>query len=623
MMNDLIIPYMGIQLSKLHYNYFFLDKKEIALLKKLHKAQVQDDVESIFNLNNTENQNLLGVKALEVLEYLKVKTLLELEKIKNKEVNFALTRRNYLISSQVNFYEFSEIESALIEDVEDFIFTLDDIHQDVALSRWGFNHDYETLEAISVRYKLTRERIRQLEADINSMVTNFLRIHAKVLWQHIRERMADDLTELLPNFLMCFDSANSFYSFIELCCKVESGSLIKIAQPVVSPKLLNSFFCSVPSPVSYDAVVKELVSSFGYSTSLARNTLRELNKLGSIKITSRGVYPDKLNKKEAVAHALIGHPSGLPWKDISKIVNHGHYCSTKLNEDRLVHDYFCNSEYIYSCGRGTYRHLMYLDMSKIDIGDLMKELLEYFRENATGRLHLHDYYYRSKLSSIVEYFTLRYIVRAFGHEYGIYFDGKSGVDSLSLDPDMPRVTQKEVILLALNKAKGVMTKQEIAEMLRSKSLKHATFYLNQMIETGEIVRIDYMTYTVPDKAFKDVNIEKIMSIVERIVNSTNLLVEGDVFRLELNRELDLSYSKYFYLALISINLEKYGWYKSHNLISKNQIPYSGLLDVYRKNWNFSLTEEENVTNIRDLVLMTDITAENILNNWKNSQPSAD
>ena len=291
-----------------------------------------------------------------------------------------------------------------------------------------------------------------------------------MLWQHTREKMTAYLRCLLPNLSRCFESDKDFYSFIELCChgQVESGGLLKIVDPHVSPKLLNSYFCNTASPACYDAVVEELVSSFGYSPLLAMTSLRELDKLMSIKITKDGIYPANLGKKEAVAHALTEHPNGLPWKDIARIVNAGGYCSTKLNEERLIHDYFCNSEYVYACGRGTYRNLMYLDISKLDISSVMKNLYEYFRSNNIIRLHLHDYYYQSKLSSVIEYFSLRYIVRSFGHEYGIYFDGKSGVDSLSLDPEVSRVTQKEVVLQAFNNAKGAMTKQEIADTLEVK-----------------------------------------------------------------------------------------------------------------------------------------------------------
>jgi DNA-directed RNA polymerase sigma subunit (sigma70/sigma32) len=61
----------------------------------------------------------------------------------------------------------SKIDEILIEDIETYLWSLDEKQQNVALSRWGFNHDSETLDEVGKRHSLSRERVRQLEKQIN------------------------------------------------------------------------------------------------------------------------------------------------------------------------------------------------------------------------------------------------------------------------------------------------------------------------------------------------------------------------------------------------------------------------------------------------------------------------
>ncbi|MFK5949091.1 MAG: hypothetical protein QM500_10040, partial [Methylococcales bacterium] len=104
-----------------------------------------------------------------------------------------------------------------------------------------------------------------------------------------------------------------------------------------------------------------------------------------------------------------------------------------------------------------------------------------------------------------------------------------------------------------------MTKPQIAERLCSKSLNHAGYYLNELMEKNKVVQIDNLMYSTPEKAFKDINSDEILSIIKKLMHSTNKIVKADVFRKFVNRELNLSYSKYFYAALVGLNLKELSW----------------------------------------------------------------
>jgi hypothetical protein len=243
------------------------------------------------------------------------------------------TKKSALFNNSYSI-EFNEIDDILIEDVESYLWTLDEMKMDIALSRWGFNQQHETLEEVATRHNLTRERIRQQEQTINANLPLSFRIQPKVLWANIREKMTEDLTVLLPNLAKCFATDKLFYAFIEICCQVESGSIREITIPKINNKILNPNFCTNPSPIDQELIIYELISNYGYSKAAAIHVIKQLEKNNKIEITHEGIYPKKLGKIEAVAHALTFHPTGLPWKDIARIVNKQGYSSTPFDEKK-------------------------------------------------------------------------------------------------------------------------------------------------------------------------------------------------------------------------------------------------------------------------------------------------
>ncbi|MDP3009431.1 MAG: hypothetical protein Q8N30_10260 [Methylococcales bacterium] len=359
------------------------------------------------------------------------------------------------------------------------------------------------------------------------------------------------------------------------------------------------------------------MSNYGYSKASAINGIKQLEKLDKIEITEQDIYPKKLSKIEAIAHVLTFHPAGLPWKDIARIINKNNYSKTLFDETLQKGGGLNNSEYVYLCGHGTYRNLIFIDIEKFDISEIMKHLLDYFKQCQVTALHLHDYYHQTKSQrGEIEYFTLRHLVREYGEEYGLYFNGKSGSDSVSIDPDLNRITQTDVIIKVLNESKVAMTMQEIAERLRSKSTGHAGFILNTLMEEGKVVRVDKMVYTTTEKAFSNIDTQAIMRVIQDIMSISNIIVEADIFREYVNMELNLSYSKYIYVALVKTQLKELGWYRNSTLFSKNPIPYKNLLDMCKQLCKPELSNNENAKALQQAVWLTDSMTSDTIQQWK-------
>lgn len=608
--------------SKLYVNYGFLTESEIKQLKKLEKFYERKiDIRNVNTLLNLDKVDLakkagFGASFLTSLNDLQEKIKYELVVLPENIAEHTILQRGLFISSEIAFIEFNEIDNILIEDIEAYLWTLNEMKMDVALSRWGFNQRHETLEEVGIRYNLTRERIRQFEKSINAnLVLNF-RIQPKVLWANIREKMTDDLTVLLPDLAKCFVTDNLFYAFIELCCQVEKGSIREIMMPKINNKILNPIFCANQSPIAQEIIINELMSNYGYSKASAINGIKQLGKLDRLEITEQGIYPKNLGRAEAVAHTLAFHPAGLPWKDVAKIVNKKGYSSTQMDETRSTHG-FTDSEYIYLCDKGTFRNLRFLDVEQFNISEIMQHLLDYFKKHQSTGLHLHDYYYQTKSQrDEIEYFTLRHLIREYGEEYGIYFNGKSGSDSVSLDPDLKRITQTDVVIKVLNESRVAMTIQEISERLRSKSTGHARFYINNLMEEGKVVRVDQMVYTTPEKAFSNIDTEAIIRVIQDIMNTDKAIVEADIFREYVNIELNLSYSKFIYSALVRTKLKELGWYRNGTLFSKGVIPYRSLADLCRQLCNSVLPNEQNTKILQEAVWLTHAVTADAIQQWK-------
>lgn len=616
---DSIFCIIPSSLNDLHINYKFLNKYEIKLIEKLERFYGKLLIEDILDCDIYEMREekglSFGVKNSMALKSLQNSLKEEIQFIIENNGVMSFEQVRLLISNKVNFYNMSKIDEILIEDIETYLWSMDEKSQDIALSRWGFNHKNETLEEVGKRYELTRERVRQLEKQINTYLPLSLRIHPKVLWGNIRENMGADLTTSLPFLAQCFDTEKLFFSFIEICCQIKKGSLIEITLPKVKQRLLEPFFCLNPSPISYDLIVAELTSEFGYSKALAEITIKKLANLGSIKIVESGAKPQNMGHKEAIAHVLTFHPEGLPWKDIAKIVNSQGYAKN-ISEDRLTYG-FNDSDYVYLCSHGNYRNLIFIDIESIDLNDILKSILDYFQHHDIEALNLYDYYHQAlnnKLS--IEYFTLRHVVRTYGEGFGLFFNGRSGVDNVSLNKTSERVTQEEVIIQVLNRKKSAMTKAEISNHLRSKSINHASYYLNELMDKNKVVRIDNIMYTTPEKAFKNINSDEILYFIRKIMHSTNKVVEVDIFRKNVNRELNLSYSKYFYSALIGFNLKDLGWYKNNNFVSNAPLKYKNLLHVYKSVCHKYLSNSENILEAKKILWLTDAVATNALHQWK-------
>lgn len=602
------------------FNFQFLDEGERKLLRKFNRRYDNSANETLFNISPRELRTLgaFGKAAMVSLQSLKHKITNDLASMSDTDPSKRWNRVGLLRPSKYVEINLGLLDQELLDSVEQFLFSLNVDEQDIALSRWSFHQEQETLEQIGRRHGVTRERIRQIEKNINTTVPDHIFVDPKLLRENIRENLHVSLSEAFPLLAQCFDSEKLFYYFVEILCQVKKATFYKISHPAINKRMLDEFFCTHATPIPYEHIIAELTSNVGYGSALAHSVLRELQRADRIEFTGEYVRPKNLGKREAIAHVLAGHPTGLPWKDVARLINLSKCCATKVAESRLEQE-FPNSNYVYLSGRGTYRNLMFLDLGSYDIQAVIKDALQFIHANDSNSVHLVDYHYQAVDEfKRIDYFDLRHIIRTYGEDAGLFFDGKSGVDSMGATPDFESISQAPLIVDIMNKSKGAVTVHEIAARIRSKSVKTARLYLDQLMSEGKVVRVDNQMYTTPEKAFSDIDTDSLLLAIDDILLESEKPVEADVFRREINRQMGLSFPKYFYASLASLNLDEFGWYRSGNLFSVDELDKLSLRAFVEEYCSGQDSNAENLNSLKKHINVTDQVGLIAINAWRSA-----
>ena len=478
-------------------------------------------------------------------------------------------------------YEISldQLEKDIIHGIDDFVNTLDEINLHVFVNRYGWKTSQLTLEAVGESMpggEVTRERVRQRQLKICKRFKEEFPVSSKLLWVNIRSNLSLLDDPLFPKLRTCFDEDSSFYEFLEICCDVKKSRVESVTRPTIKNNILDEYWLQRVSPASIGDVSLYIETEYGYEHAMSDNALVVLNEKGVIEIRGNNIYPKSLSKAVAYAHVLLLYPDGQDWQTIQSKINEIDVVKAKLPLHRIDASAgsAVDSDWIYQCDRGMYRSLTYLDVTQEDIDATLVALKKRLKEEKVlGRrsINLSVDFYESSTKKL-DYFVVRHIVRNFGEKEKIFFKGKSGADTVSLDEDFTLASQKNVIVEMFDRSKKPLTKQNIASAIRSQSVRHALYYLDILIKENEVVRVGKNAYSSAVKTFEGVDIPVIVKAAARVVENQDFPIDSEVLQQHMNRELDLENNKYFYLSLLRIHAPALGyqWYFARDYISRNK-----------------------------------------------------
>ncbi|CAH6897104.1 RNA polymerase subunit sigma-70 [Vibrio chagasii] len=540
----------------------------------------------------------------------------EIKAIDRGDLNYLKLESKVIVPWELDNLPIDQVEQILLDDIDNYLAKLPDESVDIAQCRWGFVEEKETLEEIGDRFDVTRERIRQKEAKINTEFILNLRINPNALWTILRVEMTPLLKELVPNLFDCFSSERAFYEFLELICKKER--LFEFVYPEIDKNILNSYFAENGAPIHIQDAEEIICSKSNEFSRNARNAITKLQYQSVITIESEYLWPKMLGKSEASACILVNHPRGLPWLDIAKLVNANGYSKTEVYEDRLDHEAFKNKDYIYLSGKGIYKHTRFINSDFVDLDKVFSDISDYTEARSGEVFHLNECYQFSDYLKRFDYYEIRHFVKHFGEDYGLYFSGRSQADSIGFEKGFKNITQKDVIIKAMNSRDKPLTKPEIANLLKSKSLGHAGFYLDGLIEEARVVQVDHQLYTTPEKAYRNIDLQKYTDTMQGVLDSLGKPVHASIFQALLNSKFSVSFSKYFYASIARCCADERNWVRAHGLYSIKDIPFTNLTDALNTYCEVGSSVRDNIEFLQEHIAISKDSAYYAVRNWRNS-----
>ena len=215
-----MVPEVPYDLSYCFLNRSTLSPAQVKLVEKIEEIFEKSDIETILTLDIerlAENEEF-GKAYLNELSGLRTGIIEELLVIAAGFKKLDGLHKSLLVNSSYFVVSLEEIDQCLLDDVEQYLLSIDERDKFVAISRWGFHEKKKTINELGALLGVAGERIRQLESRINSNIAYHIRIHPKVLNQNIKENAASALPGLLPSLRSCFEEDYLFYNFLEILC---------------------------------------------------------------------------------------------------------------------------------------------------------------------------------------------------------------------------------------------------------------------------------------------------------------------------------------------------------------------------------------------------------------------
>lgn len=501
----------------------------------------------------------------------------------------------------------SELESCLVDDLQGYFLNEKNRENDVLARRLGINCKSETLEEIGQSYGVSRERIRQIETKAKKNFIAKLSISPRVIWAITKSNLSELRAPLFPSLRENFTSNKNFYSFLEVCCGLKENEIKKVTSPCLNKTVFEEFWVWNKSPANIEDLSWYLHENMNVELAVAENQIAIWIKENLLGKKGDQVKPLALSKVPGITNALLDLPNGDVWQNIQSHANNKCLSGVMYTEERLEPNLMraVDKEYVYQSGRGKYCHLKYLRVSEEDKKRILHVVLSKLNEHKhAGRESVNlsvDIFQRVDLAD--DYYLVRHIVRAYGESVGIYFNGKSGADTVSLVANFSLASQKTVLIDLFKQSLKPLSKRDVASKIRSQSLGHAAFYLDKLLNDGDIVRVDETHYSHIENAFVGVDIDNTMKLAIEFIDKETRIIEGEKLQSRINRILDKDYNKYFYISLLKVHARDYGkeYFFIQNLISNSQIRYTGLADICREALDSTSSRREAIKSLENKV----------------------
>ena len=560
---------------------------------------------------NNSSQNLTGITKSLFKDYQEFK-------------NDFLSSGKIKIDKNINS---SKLEELIIDDIDYILSLLNDRSVIFFKGRYGYKENYKTLEELGKKFQITRERVRQLEKNINLTLPKLGKINKNTLIHFFSKYDFISFHKLFPTLDKYFTNTargteeitgDKLTTFMENYCGVEKEYFKTPERELWNFDItkLEEIFKIVPSGIEKEKFLELIEENYGYNKFVSLSALEFMETKEIIKIENQKIYTLKLNRIAEVCNILLDYPDGLHWKKICEIGNQS-FSKNKWNPDRIVADYSMNmihNEDIYLSERGTIRLFKFCPEIK-NKNEIIEFFINYLKAKDKKEIAMENVYKEiiqiDKFENL-NFYDARAIIKKFGSEKGIYHSGPSGTNTISFDKNVKRISLKDKIIEIINNSHAEIHSREIKKQLQktNEDLPLET-HLNSLVEDMIIFRISPGTYLNFKDAINLCDKNDVESILKEELNKYEFITSGFIREL-INKKLGFNLSNFYYDTLSRILANENKWYYGSNYLSNKKLKKISvdkyILNIYDKN----LSKNENFLYISSKIGISKMYYNNIV-----------
>lgn len=581
--NDVILGGLKLNLAKLSPTQIkFMEKVSVWL------GIDKENINLSFLLNELSNHTFTTKVDKEPADTIKYSIITHLYQLldsfdKTKDMKQQAYESGYFKVDEQDSLSTFDLDRYILEDLESFIKYGDPREVDILKKRFGLNQSKPlTLEEIGESLNLTRERVRQIEKTGLIDLRKRMRVSIPTIWENLNQNATSQMNQLYPLLAKEFSDIKYFLAFLDLLCEFKKNDLSKVIFPEININDLVEEWCLWNKlPLQMSQAIALIQDSVGSTAQVAQNAIYHNVNFGNLRFETNDeeelIYPNSLSKMPAVVQAALHFDESQNFREIHQKADELKICTSIFPQERQDHaiNDAVEKNYLFQSDRGGYSHIKYFPISESSYPQIFEEVRKILEQNSdinAANLRMQIYEVSDVLQQY-DYFTVRHLVRNFGEDYGIYFNGKSGADTVSLQAGVKPQGQLQTILNLMESTNKPVTRNSLAKQIRSGSENHASFYLNELMDMGKVVRVSAHEYALAQNAFKSINVQEILSEILGILNYYNKSVEVGIIAEKINLKHHLSYPKAWYLHLIKNQSKLFDLqiFTFHNLISLKDI----------------------------------------------------
>ena len=585
-------------------------KSLIELQKYLEKNSLNLGSYDLINVNVWDRERLILKNDINKNEF--SKKLVELTVSSSLFTDFDEFKKEQSSSNKIIIEKQlskEELEKIIIKDIKKIIELFKERPKEIFLSRYGYLQKYETLEDLGKKFKITRERVRQIEGKIDDSIGSIGLVDRGSLLRYFSQYEFVSFHKLFPqldkDFLSVQNNSNKDISgdrlttFIENYCGVKSNFFKTPERELVNfdkDKLLKVFevTSSGVARENFEEIIKD---NFGYNNFVCQSAITFMEKTNLIKIINNNIYPLDLTRSAEVANILLDYPNGLHWKKIIKIGNSS-YTKNKWSEDRLMSDHSLDmvvNRNIYLSDRGTHKSLKFcIEINRYE-EILDKFIFELKKLNKVTEFmeKVYKLVIQDEQFIGLNFYDARAVIKIYGQEKGIFHTGRSGTNTIGLIKNISPINLKQKIKnIIYEKGEEIHYQEILSTLTKTNEDVPINQALDKLVDDLTIFRIDMGTYLKYEDAINLCNIVEIKDYLEELLSNYEFITSGFI-REKINDDLGYALSTYYYASLVKIIAKDNGWFCSSNYLSKKQKRTMTTDEYIRSNYEGNLSINEN------------------------------